>query len=100
MSPRFLRDFTHLTKSLSFNENESFWDKNEYEIDFAIWIKCFTTDIILQTVTRKPSYCHSTYLFCEETSDPIKAEEIKRSVKFNETVKIFFFKPSISNFHS
>ncbi|RIA94412.1 cytochrome P450 [Glomus cerebriforme] len=89
MTPRFLRNFTHITQSL-FNENEQFWDKNEYHIDFSVWIKFFTTDITLTTVTRKPSYCLTAYLFGEESSDPIKSEDIKRSVKFSNAVKIFF----------
>jgi Cytochrome P450 len=87
-APRFLKDFTHLTQSL-FNENESFWDKNEYEIDFAISDidKMFHSRYYL---TNCHSYYLNTYLFVEENSDPIKSEEIKRTVKFNEAVKIFF----------
>jgi cytochrome P450 len=87
MSPRFLRQFTHLTQSL-FNENESFWDKKEHHIDFAKWVKFFTTDITSQTVTRKPSYCLSAYLFGEEhISDPIKSKEIKESVRFFDALQ-------------
>ncbi|PKK62894.1 cytochrome P450 [Rhizophagus irregularis] len=88
MSPRFLKNFTHLTQSL-FNENESYWDKKEYQIDFAKWIKCFTTDITLQTVTCKPSYCLNTYLFGENHDDPIRSEEIKRTVYFTKAVQTF-----------
>ena len=93
MSPGFLKQFIHLTQSL-FNENESFWDKKEYHIDFARWIKCFTTDITLQTVTRKPPYCLNTYLFGEDhndNSDPIKSEEIKESVKFARSAQTFLY---------
>ncbi|CAB5354929.1 unnamed protein product [Rhizophagus irregularis] len=84
----FLKNFTHLTQSL-FNENESYWDKKKYQIDFAKWIKCFTTDITLQTVTCKPSYCLNTYLFGENHDDPIRSEEIKRTVYFTKAVQTF-----------
>ncbi|CAG8701172.1 11982_t:CDS:2 [Funneliformis caledonium] len=87
MSPRFLRQFTLLAQSL-FNENESYWDKKEYHIDFAKWIKHFTTDITLRTTTRRPSYCLNAYLFGED-HDPIKSEETKKSVKFSQAVQTF-----------
>ncbi|CAI2181565.1 4576_t:CDS:2 [Funneliformis geosporum] len=89
MSPRFLRQFTWLTQSY-FNENESFWDKKEYHIDLAKWIKHFTTDITLRTITRRPSYCLNTFLFGENHTDPINSEEIKKSVKFSHAVQTFF----------
>jgi len=89
MSPKFLKQFTHVTQSL-FNENESFWDKKEYHIDFAKWTKFFTTDITLQTVTCIPSYCLYTYLFGEEHSDSTKSEEIKKTVKFVYALHNFF----------
>src|SRR2546430_8433054 len=58
-SPGFLKQFTHLAQSL-FNENERFWDKKEYHIDFSEWIKCFTTDITLQT-DRKSTRLNSSH---------------------------------------
>ncbi|PKB94931.1 cytochrome P450, partial [Rhizophagus irregularis] len=88
MTPRFLKSFIQLAQSL-FNENESYWDKKEYQIDFAKWIKCFTTDITLQTITCKPSYCLNTYLFGENHDDPVRSEEIKRSVHFTKAVQTF-----------
>ncbi|CAG8519524.1 7620_t:CDS:2, partial [Funneliformis caledonium] len=88
-SPRFLRQFTKLVQS-SFNENESFWDKKEYHFDFAKWIKHFTTDITLRTTTSSPSYCLHAYLFGEEHVDPIKSEEIKKSIKLSHAVQTFF----------
>ncbi|CAG8693544.1 12807_t:CDS:2 [Funneliformis mosseae] len=96
-SPRFLRQFTKLVQS-SFNENESFWDKKEYHFDFAKWIKHFTTDITLRTTTSSPSYCLHAYLFGEEHVDPIKSEEIKKSIKLSHaeqnsiiiTIKVHF----------
>ncbi|CAB4413962.1 unnamed protein product [Rhizophagus irregularis] len=88
-SHRFLKDFTQLVQSL-FNENESYWDKKEYQFDFVEWMKCFMTDIILQTVTSKPSYCLNTYFFGENQDDPIRLEEIKRSFKFTKASGTFF----------
>jgi cytochrome P450 len=88
-SHRFLKDFTQFVQSL-FNENESYWDKKEYQFDFVEWMKCFMTDIILQTVTSKPSYCLNMYLFGENQDDPIRLEEIKRSFKFTKASGTFF----------
>ncbi|CAG8656620.1 14131_t:CDS:2, partial [Funneliformis mosseae] len=86
MSPRFLRRFTLLAQSL-FNENESFWDKKEYHIDFAKWIKNFTTDITLKTTTRRPSYCLNTFVF----GDPTNSEEIKKLHKIQFSTSKFVF---------
>ncbi|CAB4446509.1 unnamed protein product [Rhizophagus irregularis] len=52
-------------------------------------MKYFVTDIILQTVTRKPSYCLNTYLFVK-INVPIRLEEIKRSFKFTKASETFF----------
>ncbi|PKC70931.1 hypothetical protein RhiirA1_454140 [Rhizophagus irregularis] len=49
--------------------NESYWDRKDYQIDFAKWISCFMTDIVLQTVARKPTYCLNTY--GENQDDPV-----------------------------
>uniref|UniRef100_U9SM19 Cytochrome P450 n=3 Tax=Rhizophagus irregularis TaxID=588596 RepID=U9SM19_RHIID len=74
------------TKTIFFPRSEIKW---EYQIDFAKWIKCFTTDITLQTITCKPSYCLNTYLFGENHDDPVRSEEIKRSVYFTKAVQTF-----------
>ncbi|CAI2170828.1 10203_t:CDS:2 [Funneliformis geosporum] len=88
MSPRFLRQFTKLSQSF-FNENERFWNEKEIHIDFARWIRNFTTDMTLQTITRRPSCCPNSSLFGEEHVDPIKSKEIQKSVKFVNAVQIF-----------
>ncbi|PKK70488.1 cytochrome P450 [Rhizophagus irregularis] len=48
------------------------------------------TDIVLQTVARKPAYCLNTYLFGDNQDDPVRIEEIKRSFKFIEASQAFF----------
>jgi hypothetical protein len=87
-SIKFVKNFTFLVQLL-FNENESKWDQYDNKLNFAKWAKCFVTDITLQTITSKSSYCLNAYLFEAENNDLIKSTEIKKTLKFKEAAKIF-----------
>ncbi|CAG8656148.1 8619_t:CDS:2, partial [Acaulospora morrowiae] len=76
--------FAGITQDL-FDKVERNWTSGVV-IDFSIWIRCFTTDILSSTLTGSPAVCP---LSCS-TSKFEYTPEMKKSSEFLESLKTWF----------
>ncbi|CAG8751250.1 18392_t:CDS:2, partial [Racocetra fulgida] len=62
-SPKFLRGFVISVQKL-FKESEHRWNsiiKDGLVLDFSLWIKCFTTDMMIHQITKQHSHSLASF---------------------------------------